>query len=424
MSDHFATVHPRYGRGSLADVLPSALAALGVPDAADPLRLAAELDGVHRIAVLLVDGLGWYQIPVAAPYAPTLADLAATRARRLTAGFPSTTPTSLVTLGTGEAPGRHGVLGFRVRVPDTDEVLTHIAWPGSGTPDPLAWQPLPTQFQRAAAAGVTVAVVARPEFAGSGLTLAAYRGGEYRGAEDVDALAGEMLAALRSAAGPTLVYGYYPDLDRHGHLAGVDSTSWRIAAAEVDRLLDLLVAGLPTDAALLVTADHGQLNVPQEHRFDLDADPRLRDGVTVVAGEPRVRYLHVRPGAVDDVVAAWRAVLGEAAWVATRAEAVAAGWFGPVPREHLARVGDVVVVCHDSYAVLATRTDPPFEAKLVAYHGSYTAAEMTVPLLVVRAEPGSGRPGVTAAGGLRTPAPGDAQRAGRSSLRRHRALAR
>lgn len=384
MTAPLVTVHPRYGTGSLADVLPSALAVLGVPDAFDRLGLATQLSGVRRIALLLVDGLGWYQIPVAAPYAPTLADLAARCGRTLTAGFPSTTPTSLATLGTGAAPGGHGILGFRVRVPGTDRALTHIDWPGSEPPDPYRWQPLSTQFELARAVGVAVTVVSRPEFAGSGLTLAANRGGDYRGASDLDALAAEMLAALRAGDGPTLVYGYHPDLDRHGHLAGVDSTSWRLAAAEVDRLLDQLVDGLPADAALLVTADHGQLNVPPEHRIDLDADPRLRAGVRMVTGEPRVRYLHVQPGAADDVVATWREVLGEAAWVATRQEAVAAGWFGPVPEEHLERIGDVVVACHGSYAVLATKADGPFVAKLVAYHGSCTAAEMVVPLLVVR----------------------------------------
>ena len=193
-----------------------------------------------------------------------------------------------------------------------------------------------------------------------------------------------MLAALAAGAGPTLVSGYHPDLDRHGHLSGVDSVPWRLAAATVDRLLARLVDGLPPDAGLLVTADHGQLNVPAGHRFDLDTDPRLRAGVRVVAGEPRVRYLHVEPGAEADVVAAWSAVLGAAAWVTTRAEAVATGWFGPVPEEHLARIGDVVVVCRDTYAVLATRSEPPMASRLVAYHGADTAAEMTVPLLVLR----------------------------------------
>jgi hypothetical protein len=382
-------VHPRYGQRSLADILPSALAVLGVPGARDPLGLADQLTGVRRIAVLLVDGLGWYQIPTAAPYAPVLADLAARYGRPLTAGFPSTTPTSLVTLGTGSAAGAHGVLGFRVNVPGTDRILTHIKWSGpwhddGGDPDPYRWQPLPTQLERAAAAGVAVTVLGQPEYADSGLTLAANRGGTYRGAADLDELATGMLAALAVGDGPTLAYGYHSDLDRSGHLYGVDSATWRDVAGALDGLLARLVEGLPADAALLVTADHGQLNIPAEHRFDLDADPRLSAGVHLIAGEPRVRYLHTRPGAAEDVRAAWSAVLGDAAWVASRDEAVAAGWFGPVPEEHLRRIGDVVVACHDTYAVIATRTDHPMEARLVAYHGSYTAAEMTIPLLVVR----------------------------------------
>ncbi|MGC4796737.1 hypothetical protein GAR06_01269 [Micromonospora saelicesensis] len=373
---------PDHGGGRLADVLPSALAVLGVPGSADPLGLRPALAGVRRIAVLLVDGLGWYQLPIAAPYAPTLAGLAATVARPLIAGFPSTTPTSLVSLGTGVAPGAHGVLGFTVRVPGTDRVLTHTDW--AADPSPLRWQPVPTQLERARAAGVTTTVVSRPEFGGSGLTVAANRGGDFRGAAGGDAVATAMLAALAAGTGPTLVSGYHADLDRHGHVSGVDSAPWRLAATEVDALVARLVDGLPPDAALLVTADHGQLDVPAAHRFDLDTDPRLRAGVRLVAGEARVRYLHVEPGAVDDVRAAWSEVLGATARVRTRDEVVATGWFGPVPEEHLGRIGDVVVICNDTYAVMASRTERPMASKLVAYHGSDTAAELTVPLLVVR----------------------------------------
>ena len=378
-------VHPRYGAGSLADLLPSVLAALGVPGSADPLGfVGGALAGVRRVAVLLVDGLGHEQLPLATPVAPTLADLAAGRlgaVGELTAGFPSTTPTSLVTLGTGAAPGAHGVLGFTVRVPGTHRVLNHIEW--WDDPDPALWQPVPTQFERAAAAGVAVSVVSRPMFVGSGLTVAAYRGAAFRGADGVDAMAAAMVDSLDRAEPPALVYGYLPDVDRAGHQYGVDSAQWRDAVARLDGLLTRLVDALPADAALVVTADHGQLDVPLDgHRIDLDADPRLRAGVEVVAGEPRVRYLHTVPGARDDVLAAWRAVLGPAAWVAERDEAVAAGWFGPTPEVHLARLGDVVVVCHGRYAVFATRTEPPQVSRLVAYHGSYTAAEMRVPMLI------------------------------------------
>jgi hypothetical protein len=376
-------MRPRYGAGSLADLLPSALAVLGVPDAPDPLGLRAALPGVRRIATLLIDGLGYHLLPKAAPVAPTIADVLAGRLgslTMLTSGFPSTTPTSLVSLGTGVAPGTHGVLGFTVNVPGTGRVLNHVDW--TDDPDPRSWQPVPTQFTRAAAAGVRVAVASRPQFAGSGLTVSAYRGAPYRGATDVDELAVALLAGVRGA--PALSYGYHPTLDNAGHVFGVDSAQWLAAAAEMDTLLARVVDGLPADAALLVTADHGQLDVPPGHRFDMDADPRLAAGVTVVAGEPRVRYLHTAAGAAGDVIAAWRAVLGEAAWVTGRDEAVAAGWFGPVPEDHLARIGDVVVACRDRYAVLATRHEAAGVARLIGYHGSFTEMEIAIPLIVIR----------------------------------------
>lgn len=373
---------PEYGVASLAEVVPSVLAVLGVPGAVDQLRLTAPLAGVRRVVVLLIDGLGWHQLPTAGRHAPALAQLAAGRyARRLTTGFPSTTPTSLVSLGTGTPPGPHGVLGFRGLVPGTDRVLTHTHW--TDDPDPTSWQPLTTCWQRAAAAGIAVSVVSRSEFAGSGLTVAANRGGTFQGADGVDDLAAGLLAAVAAADGPALVYGYHPDLDRAGHVFGVDSPQWQVAAAGLDRLIGRVAAGLPSDAALLVTADHGQLNVPAgpAYRVDLDADPRLQAGVRVVAGEPRVRYLHTRPGATADVVAAWRGVLGPAVEVTERDALIEAGWFGPVPSAHRARIGDVVVTCQDRFVVLSTATEPG-TAALVGFHGGATEVELAIPLLV------------------------------------------
>jgi hypothetical protein len=376
LPDHaFEPVRPAYGASSLADLMPSVCARLGVPGTTDVLGLGAELDGVDRIAVLMVDGLGGFQLPVAAAYAPILAELPG---RSLTAGFPSTTPASLVTLGTGALPGAHGILGFTLRMPDGG-ILNHIRW---GTdPDPAQWQPVPTRFEQAAAAGVSVTQVTRPEFEGTGLSVAANRGAAFVGAANPRELAAGMLAALSR---PGLVYGYHPDLDHQGHAAGVDSPPWRAAAREVGQLVSRLVDGLPARAALLVTADHGQLNVPAEGRHDLDRDPALGAGIVAVSGEPRVRYLYVADGARDDVIAAWRGVLGSSAWVLSREEAVAGGWFGPVPPAHLGRIGDVVVICQGRTVVLASGREPAAVGRLVAYHGSVTAAEMMIPLLIGR----------------------------------------
>jgi hypothetical protein len=375
---------PDYGRATLADVLPGAATALGVPVQrddlpVDPLGLTAALGGARRVALLLVDGLGADLIRGHTDLAPTLAALA-TPAGDLSAPCPSTTPVSLTTLGTGLPPGSHGVLGFVTAVPGEDRTLNHVQW--ADDPDPAVWQARRSVFEQAADAGVEVAAVAPYVFRGSGLSNAAYRGASYRGTVGAGDLAAVLLESL-AAAPRTLVYGYTAELDLTGHVRGVDSASWRAQLALVDRLVEQVVDGLPDDAALLVTADHGMLDVPAGTRLDLDATPELTEGLRLLAGEPRARYLHAVPGAEADLLARWREVLGERAWVAGRDEAIASGVFGPVDDDLAGRIGDVVALARGTWALTATEQEPG-PSRLIGYHGSLTATELAIPLLTAR----------------------------------------
>jgi hypothetical protein len=381
---------PAYGESTLADVLPGAAAALGVPVErgdlpADPLGLADVLGGARRVAVLLVDGLGADLLRDHAGLAPTLAGLARP-AGDLSAPCPSTTPVSLASLGTGLPPGSHGILGFVTLVPGEqgatgeDRTLNHVQW--ADDPDPDTWQPRRTIFEQADAAGVVATAVGPYAYAGSGLTRSVYRGATYTGAVGPGDLSALLLHSL--AASPrALVYGYIAELDLTGHVRGVDSAAWRTQLTLVDRLVEQLVSGLPHDAALLVTADHGMLDVPADTRLDLDDEPDLADGVRVLAGEPRARYVHTEAGAEADVLARWREVLGHRAWVVSREEAVGSGVFGPVDDALAARIGDVVALARGSWALTATQREPG-PSRLAAYHGSLTATELAIPLLAAR----------------------------------------
>jgi len=369
--------------GSITEVLPGVAALLGVEDHDDRLDLASKVGDVDRVCVLLVDGMGYHLLPAMAAHGPLLADVlrgAAGELTELSSTFPSTTPTSLVSLGTGVAPGEHGVLGFTLNVPGTDRVLTHIFW--RDDPDPRDWQPMPTWFQRIAAAGVGATVVLPAPFVGSGLSDAAYRGARFSAVGKHDDYPERVLAELR--AGPGVVYAYTSALDTAAHLFGIASAEWAAAAAAVDALLNRLVDGLPADAALIVTADHGGLDVAPDARIDLDADAALSEGIRVVAGEPRLRYLHTLDGAAGDVLDRWRAVLGSRATVLGRDEAIEAGWFGAVSAAHRPRIGDVVVICTDPIAVLATRHEPPEISRLIGFHGAATPAETAIPLITMR----------------------------------------
>jgi len=362
-------------------VLPAAAALLGVPGAPDRLAVADSVGDVDRVAVVLVDGMGWHLLPELTRHAPLLASVLTGdtgRLSQLVCTFPSTTPTSLVSLGTGAPPGQHGILGFTLNIPGTDRVVNHIRW--RDDPPYRQWQPLPTWFERMGWAGISVRTVLPESFAGSGLTDAAYRGARFCPARPGDDYPQQLIDELR--ASPGLVYGYIADLDIAAHVWGIGSERWHEAATRVDALLTRLVDTLPPAVALLVTADHGGLNVPPDARFDLDLDPRLAAGVRVIAGEPRVRYLHVEPGAATDVHATWSEVLDGRAEVYTREQAVATGMFGPVSPRHLRRIGDVVVVCTGDAAVLATGHEPPETARLIGFHGATTAAEMVIPLII------------------------------------------
>ncbi|WP_246106383.1 alkaline phosphatase family protein [Pseudonocardia kunmingensis] len=365
---------------SLASVLPSLLGALGVPG--PPAALA--VPPVRAAALLLVDGLGSELLRRHAADAPFLAGLP--DAGPLTAGFPSSTSISLATLGTGVPPGAHGLLGIALRT--GGELLDTLTWTAQGTRTdlreqlvPEQVQPVPTALERAEADGVEVTVVSLREFAGSGLTRAALRGGRFHGTHALGDLAAGVLTAV-SGSGRQLCYGYHRDLDAMGHLHGPGSLPWRLQLAQVDRLASLIVERLPPDAVLAVTGDHGMVAVDRVH--DADTDPVLSDGVAAVTGDPRARHVHVLPGALDDVLATWTAQLGDGAWVVPGEQAVTEGWFGPVAAHARDRIGDVVVAARGGTAVIRSVAEPLI-SRMPGQHGSLTADEQLVPLLLARA---------------------------------------
>jgi Type I phosphodiesterase / nucleotide pyrophosphatase len=358
----------------LAALLPSLAAALGVAGCVDELEL--NLDA-RRICVLLVDGLGLTQLRARADEAPFLTSLLdAPASSYLRAGFPSTTATSLTSLGTGLFMGRHGVVGYSAVVPGENRLVNLLRWDGL---DPLTWQPYTTVSERAVSAGVPVTAVSSPAFEKSGLTLASLRGASWAGAESVGDRVATAAAALRRTT-RALVYVYYSDLDSTGHSRGVNSDAWTYQLAHVDRFVEQLASVLPPDGALLVTADHGMVDVGPDGRVDADAEPTLQEGAAFLAGDARARYVYARPGAAADVLAAWRETLSARATVVTRDDAAAAGWFGrDVSVEVLARIGDVIAVCAPGQAVVATRREPS-ESRIIGMHGGRTEDEVLVPL--------------------------------------------
>jgi hypothetical protein len=377
---------PRYGSGALSDLVPSVLSALGLRGFDNPLGI----DPMDGACVLVIDGLGWELLRSYPESAPFLA-AAAEQSQPLTAGFPATTSASLGSLGTGLPSGQHGLVGYTFAVPGFDRALNALQWElyGVGADrdvieglEPESLQPEPTVMERAVAAGTEVTLVGPTGHANSGLTRAILRGGRYVGADSLEDLILAVAAALID--GRTSVYAYHPFLDAFGHLKGVGSEEWLQHLGRVDRAAEAIADGLPPGFALVVTADHGMVNVPAEGRIDVADVPALLNGVRLLAGEGRARHVYVEEGAKGDVLAAWRETLEDRMLVVPGEEAIESGWFGPIVADHVRpRIGDVMAVAREAVAVFQRDVDP-LQASLIGHHGSLTAVEQLVPFIQVR----------------------------------------
>ena len=358
------------GRHTLDELLPSVGGALGVPGFTDVLGLPVG----QRFVVMVLDGLGLHLLRENATSAPFLSSLPGID--DVVCGVPSTTATSLTSLGTGLRAGEHGMVGDTCRVPATGERLNSLTW--DQPVDPIQWQPHRTVLELLQDAGVAASAVNDAKFASSGLTLCSQRGVPFHGVtstwERLDVVVEVVESAPRG-----VVYAYESRLDHTGHAKGSTSQDWREALAAVDTEVAAMRAALPSDTVLLVTADHGMIDLPQENRFDLDAQPGLRDDVVMVAGEARFRHLYTRSGTENAVAARWREELGDRAVVSTQDGLD--DWFGPIAPEVRGRIGDVVVASLGDFAVFSS-LDFEIEMKMSGFHGSVTEAELAVPLLV------------------------------------------
>jgi hypothetical protein len=377
---------PTYDATGLAGVLPAIVRSLGVLQAGPGDRGhqredLLELPAARRAVVVLIDGLGYDLLRQRSGHAPFLRGLLPA-AYRLSAGFPSTTATSMGTFGTGLPPGSHGLVGYEVLMPGQDRLLNELSWDNG--PDPRVWQPAQTVFERAVAGGVAVTRIGPGFFDGSGLTNAALRGGTFSAARSLDARVDSALEALRGSK-RALVYLYWGELDKVGHVHGCQSWEWGDELELIDRCLARLATGVPPDTSVYFTADHGMVDAPHALRIDLAHDAELARDVRHVGGEPRSLQLYCEPGAADDVLATWRERVGTRAWVLSRDEAVGHGLFGAVSEQVLPRIGEVIVAMRDNFAIVDSRTARPALLALLGLHGSLTPAEMSIPLLQVPA---------------------------------------
>ncbi len=356
----------------LADLSQSIFASLGLSGVTNRLGLEQS----RRTCLLLIDGMGSLSLEKYAEQFPIFGEVKLSQ--NLHSHFPSTTVTNLTSLGTGELPGVHGMLGYTVRVPNSGtpgRLLNALKW--DDRVDPLFWQKVPTLFERAVQQGITVTNIAEKRYEGSAFTQAALRGAHYVGANHSAQMVTEAAKAL--AEPYSFAYLYINALDHAGHNDGVGSDKWLAALGQVAELIAQLRESLPRNTDLYITADHGMVNAGEKIVLGVDND--LMKNITLVGGEPRARHMYVVDGAIDETLVQWREQLGARAAVYSKVEAIAENLFGAdISEDSFARMGDLVVIAKDD-VILIDPSRVAQESAMVGHHGGVTDSETFIPLL-------------------------------------------
>lgn len=333
-----------------------------------------------KAAVVLVDGLGAHNLEDRRGHARWLTEKWRQRSIVGDSGFPSTTASALASLTTGQAPGEHGIVGYTVRDPSSRVLINHLKdW--EPHVDPARWQRCETIFEKAQAAGVPSLSMGERRFAGTGFTHAVWRGATFVGTDSLD----EQFAHLRNFFDENdraVAYLYWPALDRTAHSSGVGSDAWIRRLEDLDQELRKLDSILGSDEGVVVTADHGMVDVPDERKLMVTENSALLHSVKAWGGEPRVAQLYVdTPDATEDVATRWRESLGDDALVVTRTQALEQGLFGPVSPEVVPRIGDVLVMALTDRAFYRSELASVQSMRMVGQHGSVTATEREIPVI-------------------------------------------
>jgi hypothetical protein len=355
---------PTYDGACITNVVPTLLH----PGERAPGWMPAVATEAEQVVLLVVDGLGWEQLATRHRLAPTLAAMSG---GPITTVAPSTTATALTSISTGLPPGEHGVMGYRIAV--GGEVLNVLRWSTSQGDARRTIAPAMVQTHPPFG-GQRPPVVTRAEFAGSGFTLAHLDQVRFTGYRTLGTLTSELVRL--ASAGEPFVYGYYEGLDKVSHEYGLGA-QYDEELRWIDHLVATLLESLPAGTVLLVTADHGQVETGDDV-IALPGDVLTHVGMQ--SGEGRFRWLHARSGRAGALLEAAEATLGHTAWVRTREQAIADGWYGPKVTDTAARrLGDVVLAARGTVAFHDPDDSGPYH--LVGRHGSLTEAEMLVPLL-------------------------------------------
>lgn len=383
-------VRPSPDRLNVVDVA-NALASIGgvtdLPDSPGASAVADLIGPADHIVVVVVDGLGLNVVD-----AEHGADfLAAHVAAEITTVFPSSTPTVLTSYATARWPASHGVPSWHLYLDEIDEIATIIHFARRGDDKDLGSlgltpeQAYPVPTTASAMTWSTFGVVPEEivDTPYSSYCRGHSPGYGYTGFQDA-ALA--VMKHLGESGGPGFTHVYIPHVDAASHEYGIGHDVTKQAIAAVDGLLAQAAALLPPNVAVVVSSDHGLIDMDAAAHVIEPDDELIGYLEREPFGTAPSLMLQVREDRAAEFEARFRERFGDEFYLLTADEVLELELLGPAPASPVTRrrMGNYMALSTGAPAIYYNYPRTEEDRPKVANHGGLTPEEMMVPLIVVR----------------------------------------
>ncbi len=382
---------PDYRRGSIVNLMSSLIQAGGgssplYPPLSllDPLALREQ----RNIILLVLDGLGY-------DFFKRCGDgvLHQHLQGRLTSVFPSTTAAAITTYLTGDAPQQHGITGWFMYFRELGAVMTtlqgapryggvDLSHSGIDAERLFAHTPISKRL------GLPTYLVTPWNIAYSDFNMSHKGSAEVHAYGSLSQMFAITAAIARNPPKRKFIYSYWPGLDHIGHSHGIESTQAAHHCREIDAAFGAFLESIEgSGSTVVVTADHGLIDVSATDNIELDSHPDLAETLALpLCGERRVAYCYVKPDRREAFEQYVTTELADCAEMRPSRELIEDGYFGvgdPHPRLR-ERVGDYTLIMKQRFAI---KDWLPAEARFsqIGAHGGTSDAEMYVPLIVATA---------------------------------------
>ena len=385
MSDN---VYPDYRGGSIVNLMSSILAAYGAECEIYPLLKHLSPDRLRQsrnLVLLVIDGLGYDYLTRHGQGSVLNQNLQ----HPITSVAPPTTATAITTFLTGLAPQQHGLTGWFTWFRELGSVLAVLPFKPRCSHEPLGRAGISAEalfghvpvFDQLQVRSYSLCPdwIAQSDFNRAHLGRA-----ELVPFQGLDDCLSHITRLAHADDEQKYIYAYWPGFDRLAHSEGIGSDVTARHFSELDagfaRLLDSLAG---SDTTVIVTADHGFVDIEEQQKIPLDAHPVMKACLSIpLCGEQRLSYAYVRHGKREQFEYYIEQHLSHAMEL-QRSERLLHGnlfGLGKAHPELLSRIGDYILIMKDGYVIHdpIPGEQPP---QMVGFHGGLSEQEMVVPFI-------------------------------------------